>query len=239
MSSATTATSAAGRQQLGWRDANVVVTVAETSTARTIVLDVPGWGIHRAGQHVDIRLTAPDGYQATRSYSLSSAPGEPPQITVQLVADGEVSTHLVEVVEAGDRLELRGPLGGYFVWNPTSRPLVLIAGGSGIAPLRSMWRLAGSDDDVTIVASAQSPDRAIFATEVMTGRHRSRWLSTRVTGDGFQHRRIGVDDLRWALEGRRDANVFVCGPTSFVEAVSRQVVELVDDPRTVRTERFG
>jgi ferredoxin-NADP reductase len=130
------------RRQLAWRNATVTSATPESATARSLWIDVPGWDDHVAGQHIDVRLTAEDGYQATRSYSLSSGPGEVPQITVERVDDGEVSPFLVDVVEVGDTFEIRGPIGGYFVWNPTAerQPLLLIGGGSGIAPLRAIWR---------------------------------------------------------------------------------------------------
>lgn len=126
------------RRRLAWREAIVVGSVAESTTARTLVLGIDGWTSHRAGQHLDVRLTAPDGYQATRSYSLSSGPGEAPQITVERVEDGEVSPFLVDEIAIGESIEVRGPIGGYFVWEPSEAPVVLIGGGSGLAPLRDL-----------------------------------------------------------------------------------------------------
>ncbi len=131
---------------LAWRQATVALVVEETPDARTLVLDVAGWPGSVAGQHVDVRLTAPDGYQATRSYSLASGPGEPPALTVQEVPGGEVSPYLVRDIAVGETVELRGPIGGYFVWTGDRRPLLLVGGGSGLAPLRAMWRAADAAD---------------------------------------------------------------------------------------------
>ena len=137
------------RQRLAWRAATVVDSITESTTARTLVLGIDGWDSHRAGQHMDVRLTAPDGYQATRSYSLSSGPGEAPQITVERVDDGEVSPFLVDEIAVGESFEVRGPIGGYFVWKPADAPVVLIGGGSGLAPLRAIWRAAADRNDLS------------------------------------------------------------------------------------------
>ena len=151
---------------LAWREAMVAAVVDETADARSLVLDVPHWPGHVAGQHVDVRLTAPDGYQATRSYSLSSGPGEAPTITVQEVEDGEVSTYLVRDIAVGDTLGVRGPIGGYFVWAGQHRPLLLVGGGSGLAPLRAMWRAADPTAPVVVLASVTTPARLLYATEL-------------------------------------------------------------------------
>ena len=155
------------RKHLAWREATVVDARSESSSARTLVLDVPGWGDHLGGQHLDLRLTAEDGYQAVRSYSLSSGPGEKPQITVEAVPDGEVSLFIVEDVEISDTFEVRGPIGGYFVWKEDSDlPLLLIGGGAGIAPLRSIWRAAAGTVPVKVLYSARTSERVIFGEEL-------------------------------------------------------------------------
>lgn len=228
------------RRALAWRTATVVDSVAETATARSLWLDVAAWSGHLAGQHVDVRLTAEDGYQATRSYSLSSGPGEAPQITVERVADGEVSPYLVDVAERGDTFEIRGPIGGYFVWEPTEQPLVLIAGGSGIAPLRAMWRAGTLRGPITVVYSARDSDRLIFRHELDSGvASEVRVHLTREQRPGFRSGRVGVDDLRDVTEAAATPAIYVCGPTSFVETVSRHLLTLDVDRRTIRTERFG
>jgi ferredoxin-NADP reductase len=221
-----------------WQDAVVVATTSETNTARTIVLDVPNWVSHRAGQHIDIRLSAPDGYQATRSYSISSGPAEPPQITVERVDDGEVSPFLVDVVADNDTFEVRGPIGGYFVWDPDPTPLLLIGGGSGIAPLRAMWRAASDATPVTVLYSARDQGRLIYRDE-LAARDRVRIHLTRDTAPGFVEGRIGQDSLSAALDGKSDPRTFVCGPTAFVEAIITDLTSLMDDPRTIRAARFG
>ena len=154
-----------------WRSAVVRDAVRETASASTLVFDVEGWPGHRAGQHVDVRLTAEDGYQAQRSYSLSSAPEqERPAITVERLEDGEVSPYLVDEVQAGDFVDVRGPVGGWFVWDARDGgPLFLVAGGSGLAPLMAMLRhraLAGSDAEATLLLSARSPEDVLFASEL-------------------------------------------------------------------------
>ena len=151
---------------LAWREAVVAAVVEETADAHSLVLDVPHWPGHVAGQHVDVRLTAPDGYQATRSYSLSSGPGDAPTVTVQEVPDGEVSTYLVRDVAVGDTLGVRGPIGGYFVWSGEHRPLLLVGGGSGLAPLRAMWRAADPTAPVVVLASVTAPARLLYAAEL-------------------------------------------------------------------------
>lgn len=228
------------RRALGWRTATVVDSIAETATARSLGLDVAAWSGHAAGQHVDIRLTAEDGYQATRSYSVSSGPGEAPQITVERVDDGEVSPHLVDVAEKGDTFEVRGPIGGYFVWEPAAQPLVLIAGGSGIAPLRAMWRAGTLRAPITVVYSARDVDRLIFRDELDSDATLAvRVHLTREQRPGFRSGRVGIDDLNEVIDARVAPAIYVCGPTSFVESVSRHLLTLDVDRRTIRTERFG
>jgi ferredoxin-NADP reductase len=258
--SSITARRVAPLAHLAWREASVAAVVEETADARSLVLDVPGWPGHAAGQHVDVRLTAPDGYQATRSYSLSSGPGEPPTITVQEVLDGEVSTYLVRDVAVGDTIGLRGPIGGYFVWTGQHRPLLLVGGGSGLAPLRAIWRAADPSATTVVLASVTAPDRLLYAAEladrVRTGSvaatvHLSR---ADVPSDAVRTAtpleavtlRPGRVDTASVLEsvdacGGIDADpaVFVCGPTSFVEAVVGLLGDAGLDPRTVRAERFG
>ncbi len=245
---------------LAWRDATVASAVQQTPDARSLVLEVPGWSGHVAGQHVDVRLTAPDGYQATRSYSLSSGPGEPPTITVQEVPDGEVSTYLVRDVAVGDAIGLRGPIGGYFVWTGAHRPLLLIGGGSGLAPLRAIWRAADPTAPTVVLASVTTRARLLYAAE-LADRVRAGALAATVhvsradvPADAVRTAtpleavtlRPGRVDTASVLEavdacGGIDADpaVFVCGPTSFVEAVVGLLGGAGLDPRTVRAERFG
>ena len=220
----------------------------ETPSARTIALDVPGWAGHRAGQHVDIRLTAEDGYRAERAYSIASAPGEPPAITVELLEDGEVSPYLVEVVREGDEFEVRGPIGGYFVWGPEDGgPLLLLAGGSGVVPLRAMLRhrrLSGSDVPARLVYSSRTLEDVIYREELAEddpGRDVVLTLTRAWPPDwGGRTGRVDAEllaDVAWpAGDG---AQAFVCGPTSFVESVAAGLVELGYDPGRVKTERFG
>jgi ferredoxin-NADP reductase len=227
------------RRALAWRKAVVARTIAETSTARTLVFDIEGWDGHQAGQHVDIRLTAEGGYQATRSYSLSSGPNEPPQITVERVDDGEVSPYLVDVAEIGDEIELRGPVGGYFVWEPSfGRPL-LVGGGSGIAPLRAIWR--ANPSATTVMYSAQNTERLIFADELTSGSPvlDARVHLTRAASESHNSGRIDSPDLAAAVETSRPEVIYVCGPTAFVEAIARHLLDLAVDPKSIRTERFG
>jgi ferredoxin-NADP reductase len=230
---------------LTWRDATVTDVRTESTSARTLVLGVPEWSTHLAGQHIDLRLTAPDGYQATRSYSLSSGPGEQPEITVERVDDGEVSPFIVDDVVVGDTIEVRGPIGGYFVWLKETvepgKPLLLIGGGSGIAPLRAMWRAAGGLTPITVLYSAQRHDRLVFADELAsTGEVTARLHLTRETVQGFHDGRIDADAIAAALDtGESTPDVFVCGPTAFVEAMAQHLVAANVEPTSIRTERFG
>jgi ferredoxin-NADP reductase len=225
--------------------------VAETPAVRTLVLDVPGWAGHRAGQHLDVRLTAEDGYQAQRSYSIASAPGEPPAITVERLDDGEASPYLVDVVEPGDRFEIRGPVGGWFVWDPTEGgPLLLVGGGSGVVPLMAMARhraAAGSDAAMRLLVSSRSWEEAIYRDELEALAARGNGFEvvhtlTRSQPDGWQGyaRRVDAEllgEVAWPADS--GARAFVCGPTSFVEAVATGLIGLGYDPRRVKTERFG
>ncbi len=225
--------------------------VDETPRTRTLVLDVPDWPGHRAGQHVDVRLTAEDGYQAARSYSLASAPGEAPAITVERLPDGEVSPYLVDVAEVSDGFELRGPVGGYFVWEDTDGgPLLLVGGGSGVVPLMSMLRhrsAAGSSVAARLLYSSRTLDDVIYRDELDALDAGDEGLEivhtlTREQAAGWQGRTGRVDDALLAAvawpPGER-ALTFVCGPTGFVEAVAGGLVRLGHDPARIRTERFG
>ena len=237
--------------RLTWQVAQVTGAKQETPRVRTITLAPPGWPGHRAGQHVDVRLTADDGYQAERSYSIATPPGEAPAITVQRLEDGEVSPYLVDEVRPGDRFELRGPIGGYFVWDYSQGgPLLLVAGGSGIVPLMSMLRhRAASSDPVPtrLVYSARTLEDVIYRDEVMALARESEGVQlvltlTRSTPPGWSGHtgRVGADLLRetdWPEEQRPLS--YVCGPTSFVEAVASGLVALGHAPERIRTERFG
>lgn len=253
-------TSIAAVPKIAWRSAVVVDVVQETSDTITLVLDVPGWPGHRAGQHVDVRLTAEDGYQTERSYSIASPPEAPHvALTIERLDDGEVSTYLCDELRPGDKLELRGPIGGYFVWDVgIGGPLLLVAGGSGIVPLMAMLRhrdralaTAGA------VARHQLPARLLYSSR--------RWASviyrdelarlaegdstlevthtlTREAPDGWTgfRRRIDramLEAVAWPPTER--PRVFVCGPTPLVEAVTTELVELGHEPGLVKTERFG
>jgi ferredoxin-NADP reductase len=216
--------------------------VRETPSASTLVLDVPGWPGHRAGQHVDLRLTAEDGYTATRSYSVSSAPGDPPAVTVERLDDGEVSPYLVDDAQPGDELELRGPVGGWFVWTPDQGgPLQLIGGGSGLAPLMSILRhhgRTGSDAEVRLLLSARGPQDVLFAGELVdpvityTREAPAGW-----TGYARRIDRAMLEEAAFAPE--RSPRVFVCGPTGLVEGVAADLVAIGHEPSRIRTERFG
>ena len=228
------------RPRLIWRPATVTRTTMETLTARTIVFHIPQWNPHRAGQHLDLRLTAPDGYQATRSYSLSSGPSEAPQITVERVDGGEVSSFLVETVEDGDTLEIRGPVGGYFIWAPQPDPLLLIGGGSGITPLRSMWRANTTDAPATILYSARIRDRVIYRDELAARDPATVKIHlTREEHDGYETGRIDTAALKAALTTTAPPHTYVCGPTAFVESVTQALTPLHPDSTMIRTERFG
>jgi ferredoxin-NADP reductase len=230
----------------------VVETRAETPTTRTLVLDVPDWPGHRAGQHVDVRLTAEDGYSTQRSYSIASAAGSTTvELTVQSVVDGEVSPYLVEVAMAGDRFELRGPVGGYFVWEPGPvEPVLLVAGGSGIVPLMAMIRSrsdAGSRVPFRLVYSVRDPDSAIYATELARRVRDDHGLDvamvyTRSAPVDWPGRPGRIDGVRLAQAGwpaELTPACFVCGPTGFVETVADLLVDAGHAPDRVRTERFG
>jgi ferredoxin-NADP reductase len=236
---------------LRWREALVREVVVETPSARTLVLDVPEWPGHRAGQHVDIRLTAEDGYQAQRSYSIASAPElEALELTVELIDDGEVSPYLVEELRPGDRFELRGPIGGHFTWSvPDGGPLLLLAGGSGLVPLMSMLRhraARGSDVPAHVLMSARSAEQRLYGAELDAIEPRAglrlEWTYTRSPPSGWTgwSRRVDAEMLGELGPGP-DAGprVFVCGPTPFVEAVATLLVDAGHDPGSIHAERFG
>ena len=236
------------RGRLTWQVAKVAAVAAETASVRTITLDVPDWPGHRAGQHLDIRLTDEDGYVAERSYSIASAPGEPVAITVERLDDGEVSPYLTDELRAGDDLELRGPIGGYFVWEPENGgPLLLLAGGSGIVPLRSILRhreRTGSTVPVRLLYSSRTLDDVIYRVEfdmAASGVEVVQTL-TRHQPPGWAGYARRVDaallaEVAWPAAGTPLA--YVCGPTSFVEAVSQALVQGGYPPQRVKTERFG
>ncbi|MGH3019953.1 MAG: ferredoxin reductase [Gaiellaceae bacterium] len=237
--------------RIGWRLAELVEHVPETPRTATLLLDVPGWTGHRAGQHVDVRLTAEDGYQAQRSYSIASPPeDERLALTVERLEDGEVSPFLVDELRAGDRFELRGPIGGYFVWEAGSGPLLLAAGGSGIVPLMAMLRhreAAGSDERARLLYSARSLDDVIYREELArlsagNGGPDIAYTLTRERPAGWTGFDRRVDGAMLAeVFGPADpaATAFVCGPTRFVETVADALVALGHDPVRVKTERFG
>ena len=242
---------AALQRRLSWQVAEVVDTIAETAHVRSLVLDAPHWTAHRAGQHVDIRLTAEDGYQAQRSYSIASAPeDEQLVLTVERLDDGEVSPYLVGELRPGDQLELRGPVGGYFVWEETfGGPLLLLGGGSGVVPLRAMLRhhrAVGSTVPARLLYSARSLDDVIYRDELMRldgeasiDVHFTLTREQPAGWDGYSRRidRELLEDVAWPASERPLA--YVCGPTSFVEAAASGLVDLGHDPARIRTERFG
>lgn len=241
--------------RLEWRVATVVDIRSETLRARTLVLDVPGWPGHRAGQHLDVRLVAEDGYQAQRSYSIASPPEDVMvALTVERLDDGEVSPYLVDELRPGDGLEVRGPIGGYFVWNVAmGGPLLLVAGGSGIVPLMAMLRhrrrasaAARATAPVRLLYSARTLDDMIYRAELqqlaepplvevaltVTRGAPPEWI-------GFRRRidRAMLESVSWPSSAAPHA--YVCGPTTLVESVATLLVELGHAPSRVRTERFG
>jgi ferredoxin-NADP reductase len=238
------------QRRLTWQVATVTAATQETSSVRTLELAVPDWPGHRAGQHLDVRLTAEDGYAAERSYSIASAPGEPVTITVERLDNGEVSPYLTEDLRVGEQLELRGPIGGYFVWEAAvGGPLLLVAGGSGVVPLRAITRQrqrSGSHAPVRLLYSARTLPDVIYRTE----------LDSYGNGDGIavSYTLTRAQPPGWTgYTGRMDATLlakvawpvdeeplaFVCGPTSFVETAADALVSLGYPPGQIKTERFG
>jgi ferredoxin-NADP reductase len=229
-------------RMLLWRLAEVVEVVHETPRTKSLVLEVPGWEGHKAGQHVDVRLTAEDGYQAQRSYSIASAPEDQTlMLTVERLEDGEVSPYLTDVLMEGDKLELRGPIGGYFAWEAQedSGPLLLVAGGSGVVPLMAMIRhkrRTMPELDMRLVYSVRHADDAIYADELGD---ETTLTYTRDAPDGWAGHtgHIDAEMLRGAAEGAQLA--FVCGSNGFVEAASELLLEVGMPPAAIRTERYG
>jgi ferredoxin-NADP reductase len=234
------------RAPLAWRLATVETAIDETSRARTIELDVPAWPGHVAGQHVDLRLTAEDGYQAQRSYSIASAPEDPRlALTVERIDDGEVSPYLTEELRAGDQFELRGPVGGHFTWHvDDGGPLLLVGGGSGLVPLMAMLRHKAAHPvalDAWLLVSARRWDEVLYRDELATidGVH---YTLTRETPEGWSGFDRRVDRAMLEAVGpvpAEEPHVFVCGPTAFVERVADLLVELGHSPRAIHAERFG
>jgi ferredoxin-NADP reductase len=243
---------AAVRGRLSWRLGEVIGRVDETPTVRSLVLDCDGWPGHLPGQHVDVRLTAEDGYQAQRSYSIATPDdGDRVTITVERLDDGEVSPYLTDELRIGDKLELRGPIGGYFVWEPgMGGPLLLAGGGSGIVPLMAMLRArvaAGSGVRVRALFSWRSADDVIYRDELdrASAEHEGIEIAhtlTREAPEGWTGYRGRVDatmlgQVAWPPDEL--PHCYVCGPTGFVEAVASSLVDLGHDPQRIRTERFG
>jgi ferredoxin-NADP reductase len=213
---------------------------------RTLELDAPGWTGHRAGQHVDVRLTAEDGYQAQRSYSIASAPGEPLAITVERLDDGEVSPYLVDEVRDGDRFEVRGPIGGYFVWDADEpEPVLLVAGGSGVVPLMAIARhraRSGGEAPMRLLYSSRRWEDVIYRDELETVGIEVIHTLTREQPAGWTGyaRRIDDELLREVAYPAAEApRVYVCGSTRFVDAAADGLVRLGYEPTWIRTERFG
>jgi ferredoxin-NADP reductase len=234
-----------------WRSAVLVELRSETASASTLVLDVPGWPGHLAGQHVDVRLTAPDGYQAARSYSLAApSDGEHIEITVQAVPNGEVSSYLVGDAREGDTVEVRGPVGGWFVWKQEqSSPVLLVAGGSGVVPLMAMIRSRDgmSSAPFRLIYSVRTLDDRIYYDEL---RRRAvedpglevKFIYTRAAPKDEPRPlgRINLDDLvTYGQPAELEPTCYVCGPTPFVETVSNLLIFLGHDASRIRTERFG
>jgi ferredoxin-NADP reductase len=233
------------QRRLTWQLARVVEVVPQNARTKSIVLDAHGWPGHLPGQHVDVRLTAENGYQAQRSYSIASAPQDPELVlTVERLDNGEVSPYLTDVLEPADELELRGPIGGYFVWREAlGGPLQLVAGGSGVVPMRAMLRhhrTTASKTPVRLLYSARTRGDLIYRDELTD--YETTITLTREQPPGWQGRtgRIGPDllaELAWSPTER--PLVYICGPTGFVAAVADTLVTLGHSPARIRTERFG
>lgn len=233
----------------GWLTATLVAAHRLTATARSLTFSVPGWPGSDAGQHLDLRLTAPDGYQAVRSYSIASVGrGAEVELAVERLPAGEVSPFLVDELELGDGVELRGPLGGWFVWRPgDARPIQLVAGGSGVAPFVAMIRShnqAGSAAPMQLLYSLRTPEAAYFRDELSRPGPRitTTYHYTRAAPPGWPRAagRLTTEDLQRATFPPSDGPLtYICGPTGFVEAVTAALTTLGHSPGTIRTERFG
>lgn len=250
-------------QRLRWQAATLVERREETPAACTLVLSVPGWAGHLPGQHVDVRLTAEDGYSTQRSYSIASASapapastsmsgsrsgGEQIELTVQQVPDGEVSPYLAEDLAVGEQIELRGPVGGWFVWRPEqTEPVLLVGGGSGIVPLMAMIRTrraTGSRVPFRLVYSVRTPEDRMYLDELRRGEPGldTTFLYTRKAPDGWPRppgRLTAADLVAAGWPADFAPAVYVCGPTGFVEHAADLLVGLGHDPARIRTERFG
>ncbi|MEU3188250.1 ferredoxin reductase [Streptomyces sp. NPDC006923] len=234
--------------RLRWQTVTLTDRRDETASARTLVLDAPDWRGHAAGQHVDVRLTAEDGYSTQRSYSVASAPGEGRmELTVQRVPDGEVSSYLLDVLEPGDQLELRGPVGGWFVWDPADpSPVLLVAGGSGIVPLMSMIRTRRSvvgPAPFRLLYSVRTPKDRYYVPELRPDDGLDvTCLYTRSAPAGWPRppgRLAATDETAFGRPAGPEPMCFVCGPTGFVELAAELLVAGGHDPDRIRTERFG
>jgi ferredoxin-NADP reductase len=238
-------------RRLTWQLGRVVELKHETAQTKSIVLELPDWGGHRAGQHVDIRLTADDGYQAERSYSIASAPEDGHLVlTVERLEDGEVSPYLVDVLRPGDQLELRGPVGGYFIWEQSlGGPMLMVAGGSGVVPFRAMlrhWSAVHSTVAMRLLYSARSLDEVIYREELIGFAAQDevdvQFALTRQWPEDWQGHRGRIDrafleEASWPPVDR--PLVYVCGPSGFAEAVSGTLVQIGHQAGRIRIERFG
>lgn len=238
---------------LEWQIATVVKVKQETQRVKTFTLSLPKWVAHQAGQHYDVRLTAPDGYQAQRSFSVASSPEQVGEIelTVERLEEGEVSTYMHDVLIVGDKVELRGPIGGYFVWEASmGSPLLLVAGGSGIVPLMAMirhWYAVGSDVPVRLLYSSRTYADIIYREELNVLQKKEKGLKvihtlTREQPQGWEayNRRIDRQMLQDVMTPLGDKLIaYICGPTTMVEGVANSLVELGMSADRIRTERFG
>jgi ferredoxin-NADP reductase len=248
--------SVADAQPIAWRIGTVVEIIAETNRVRTLVLDVPGWPGHRAGQHVDVRLTADDGYRTERSYSIASPPEDARiSLTIERLEDGEVSSYLVDVLREGDPLELRGPIGGHFVWSVSDGgPLMLVGGGSGIVPLMAMLRHRANAPESTrrtiparLLYSSRSwqeliyrdelaqlarADDSLRVTHTLTRGPPPNW-----TGYARRIDRAMLAEVAWPVSAH--PHIYVCGGSPLVETAAEALVALEYEPVSIRTERFG
>jgi ferredoxin-NADP reductase len=238
---------------LEWQIATITAIKHETPTVKTFTLALPHWVPHRAGQHYDVRLTAPDGYQAQRSYSIASEPERLGEIdlTVERLEDGEVSTYLHDVLVVGDQIEVRGPIGGYFVWEARmGGPLFLVAGGSGVVPLMAMLRhraAANATVPTRLLYSSRTPENVIYRDELEALRAANGGLElvhtfTRAQPPGWHGyaRRIDRQMLHEVIQPLGQApQTYICGPTLLVEAVATSLVQIGVPPAQIRTERFG